>query len=150
MSAMTEEEIEKVQSIVNYEIRRNHGVCPVSMPYRQAVKEGAIAIFDEKYGDEVRVLKIGSPLISAELCGGTHVSATGEIGFFQIVSESSIGGGIRRIEAVAGRGAEQTVKSSIISLKNEIVAIQSELDKERRQVAALQRAGQTAGRFAAR
>ena len=139
MSAMTEEEIEKVQSIVNYEIRRNHGVCPVSMPYRQAVKEGAIAIFDEKYGDEVRVLKIGSPLISAELCGGTHVSATGEIGFFQIVSESSIGGGIRRVEAVTGRGAEQSVKSSIISLKNEIVAIQSELDKERRQVAALQR-----------
>ncbi len=139
MSAMTEEEIEKVQSIVNIEIRRNHCVCPVTMPYKQAVKEGAIALFDEKYGDEVRVLKIGNPLISAELCGGTHVSATGEIGFFQIVSESSIGGGIRRIEAVTGRGAEQAVKSNIINFKNEIVAVQSELDKERRQVAALQR-----------
>jgi alanyl-tRNA synthetase len=139
MSAMAEDEIEKVQSIVNYEIRRNHCVCPVTMPYKQAVKEGAIALFDEKYGDEVRVLKIGNPLISAELCGGTHVSATGEIGFFQVVSESSIGGGIRRIEAVTGRGAEQAVKSNTINLKNEIMAVQAELDKERRQIAALQR-----------
>ena len=139
MSAMTDDEIEKVQSIVNYEIRRNHSVCPVTMPYKQAVKEGAIALFDEKYGDEVRVLKIGSPLISAELCGGTHVSATGEIGFFQIVSESSIGGGIRRIEAVTGRGAEQAIKNDIINLKNEILAVQSELDRERRQIIALQR-----------
>ncbi|NLT28078.1 MAG: hypothetical protein GXX97_03285 [Dehalococcoidales bacterium] len=139
MSAMTDEEIEKVQSIVNYEIRRNHSVCPVTMPYKQAVKEGAIALFDEKYGDEVRVLKIGSPLISAELCGGTHVSATGEIGFFQIVSESSIGGGIRRIEAVTGRGAEQAIKNDIINLKNEILAVHSELDRERRQIIALQR-----------
>ena len=139
MSAMTDDEIEKVQSIVNYEIRRNHSVCPVTMPYKQAVKEGAIALFDEKYGDEVRVLKIGSPLISAELCGGTHVSATGEIGFFRIVSESSIGGGIRRIEAVTGRGAEQAIKNDIINLKNEILAVQSELDRERRQIIALQR-----------
>ena len=139
MSAMTDDEIEKVQSIVNYEIRRNHSVCPVTMPYKQAVKEGAIALFDEKYGDEVRVLKIGSPLISAELCGGTHVSATGEIGFFRIVSESSIGGGIRRIEAVTGRGAEQAIKNDIINLKNEILAVQSELDRERRQIIALPR-----------
>ncbi len=139
MSAMTEDEIEKVQSIVNYEIRRNHGVSPVTMPYKQAVKEGAIALFDEKYGDEVRVLKIGNPLISAELCGGTHVSATGEIGFFQIVTESSIGGGIRRIEAVTGRGAEQAVKNNVINLKNELSALQTELDRERRQVVALQR-----------
>jgi len=139
MSAMTDDEIEKVQSIVNYEIRRNHSVCPVTMPYKQAVKEGAIALFDEKYGDEVRVLKIGSPLISAELCGGTHVSTTGEIGFFRIISESSIGGGIRRIEAVTGRGAEQAVKNDIINLKNEILAVQAELDRERRQIVALQR-----------
>ncbi|MDD4923964.1 MAG: alanine--tRNA ligase [Dehalococcoidales bacterium] len=142
MSAMTEDEIEKVQSIVNYEIRRNHAVHPDIMPYKQAVKDGAIALFDEKYGDEVRVLKIGSPLISSELCGGTHVSATGEIGFFQIISESSIGGGIRRIEAVSGRGAEQAVKNNIINLKNEIMTVQAELDRERRQVASLQR-GQT-------
>ncbi|HAS05115.1 MAG TPA: alanine--tRNA ligase, partial [Dehalococcoidia bacterium] len=139
MSAMTEEEIEKVQTIVNYEIRRNHSVCPVTMPYKQAVKEGAIALFDEKYGDQVRVLKIGEPQISAELCGGTHVSATGEIGYFQIISESSIGGGIRRIEAVSGRGAEQAIKDNIINLNKEILAVQTELDKERKQIQLLQR-----------
>ncbi len=139
LSAMAEEEIEKVQTIVNSEIRHNHAVRPDIMPYKQAVKEGATALFDEKYGDEVRVLKIGSPLISAELCGGTHVSATGEIGYFQIISESSIGGGIRRIEAVTGRGAEQTIKDNIVSLKNEILSVQSELDKERRRIIALQR-----------
>jgi alanyl-tRNA synthetase len=139
VSAMTEEEIEKVQAIVNNEIRHNHSVNPDIMPYKQAVKEGATALFDEKYGDEVRVLKIGSPLISAELCGGTHVSATGQIGFFQIISESSIGGGIRRIEAVTGRGAEQSIKNNVISLKNEILEVQAELDKERRRIIALQR-----------
>ncbi len=139
LSAMTEDEIEKVQSIVNNEIRRNHAVSPGIMPYKQAVKEGATALFDEKYGDEVRVLKIGTPLISAELCGGTHVSATGEIGFFRIVSESGIGGGIRRIEAVTGRGAEQWLEDSIGAFKNEIAVMQSELDKERRQIIALQR-----------
>jgi alanyl-tRNA synthetase len=136
---MTPEEIEEVQSIVNSEIRRNHVVNPDIMPYKQAIKEGATALFDEKYGDEVRVLKIGEPIISAELCGGTHVSATGEIGFFLILSESSIGGGIRRIEAVTGRGAEQAVKSNVINLKNETSAVQSELDKERKQVQSLQR-----------
>jgi alanyl-tRNA synthetase len=139
LSAMTPEEIEEVQSIVNNEIRRNHAVNPDIMPYKQAIKEGATALFDEKYGDEVRVLKIGEPIISAELCGGTHVSATGEIGFFLILSESSIGGGIRRIEAVTGRGAEQAVKSNVINLKNETSAVQSELDKERKQVQSLQR-----------
>lgn len=138
LSAMTGEEIEKVQSIVNNEIRRNHAVCPNIMPYKQAIKEGATALFDEKYGDEVRVLKIGNPIISAELCGGTHISATGEIGYFQILAESSIGGGIRRIEAVTGRGAEWAIKNNVINLKNEAIAIQSELDKERKQVQVLQ------------
>jgi alanyl-tRNA synthetase len=139
MSAMTEDEIDKVQSIVNKEIRRNHEVCAEIMPYKQAIREGATALFDEKYGDEVRVLKIGNPLISAELCGGTHVSATGEIGFFRILSESSIGGGIRRIEAVTGRGAEQSVKDDLFNLKKEVLAAQVELDKENKLMQSLQR-----------
>jgi alanyl-tRNA synthetase len=139
MSAMTEDEIDKVQSIVNKEIRRNHEVCAEIMPYKQAIREGATALFDEKYGDEVRVLKIGNPLISAELCGGTHVSATGEIGFFRILSESSIGGGIRRIEAVTGRGAEQSVKDDLFNLKKEVLAAQAELDKENKLMQSLQR-----------
>jgi len=104
--AMLPEEIQKVQHIVNENIRRNLEVCAEEMAYKQAVEQGATALFDEKYGDKVRGLKIGKPPVSFELCGGTHVRATGQIGAIQIVSESSIGSGLRRIEAVTGRGAE--------------------------------------------
>jgi alanyl-tRNA synthetase len=137
-TSMTEAEIDKVQSIVNNEIRRNHKVYPDNMPFNQAIAEGAIALFDEKYGEEVRVLKIGEPVVSAELCGGTHVSATGEIGFFCILSESSIGGGLRRIEAVTGRGAEKALRDNIDSLKNEALAVQAELEQERKRAQALE------------
>ena len=117
LTAMTPDELQKVQSIVNEKIRENLRVYDVEMPYKQAVAEGAIALFDEKYGDVVRVLRVGEPPISAELCGGTHVSQTGEIGFFMITGESSIGAGIRRIEAVTGRGAEAYVQKRVITLE---------------------------------
>jgi len=110
--AMTPEEIEEVQHIVNQRIRQNLPVYDEEINYKKAIEEGAIALFDEKYGDIVRVLKIGQPSISTELCGGTHVSNTGEIGFFKIISESSIGSGLRRIEAVTGRGAEVFIDKS--------------------------------------
>jgi alanyl-tRNA synthetase len=103
---MTKEEIQKVNHIVNEKIRQNLMVYDEEIPYKKAIEEGAIALFDEKYGDKVRVVKIGEPAISTELCGGTHVASTGEIGLFRIISESSIGAGLRRIEAVTGRGAE--------------------------------------------
>ena len=137
--AMTEEEKEKVQHIVNDKIRQNLSVYDQNIPYKQAIEEGAIALFDEKYGDVVRVLKIGSPAISTELCGGTHVAATGEIGFLQILTESSIGGGLRRIEAVTGLGAEQVVRQKMDALKNEVSAIQAELEEERRRTRVLER-----------
>ena len=104
--AMMPEEIQKVQHIVNEIIRQNLEVYAEEMSYQKAVEQGATALFDEKYGDKVRGLKIGKPPVSFELCGGTHISATGQIGSFHIISESSIGSGLRRIEAVTGRGAE--------------------------------------------
>jgi alanyl-tRNA synthetase len=104
--AMLPEEIQKVQRIVNENIRKNLEVYAEEMSYKQAVEQGATALFDEKYGDKVRGLKIGKSPVSFELCGGTHISATGQIGAFHIISESSIGSGLRRIEAVTGRGVE--------------------------------------------
>jgi alanyl-tRNA synthetase len=105
LASLTGEEISKIQEIVNHEIRHNHPVLDKQMSYKEAVASGAIALFDEKYGDVVRALSVGQPPISTELCGGTHVSATGEIGLFEITTETSIGSGLRRIEAVTGRQA---------------------------------------------
>ena len=118
LTATLKEEVEAVQHIVNEKIRQNLPVNDEEVPYKKAIAEGAIALFDEKYGDVVRVLKIGEPPISTELCGGTHINSTGEIGFFQIISESSIGAGLRRIEAVTGRGAEAFIKQRFVSLEN--------------------------------
>ncbi|MFC1967161.1 alanine--tRNA ligase [Chloroflexota bacterium] len=118
LEAMTPGEINEVERIVNGEIRSNLAVSGEESSYREAVDGGAIALFDEKYGDTVRVLKIGQPAVSAELCGGTHVGATGEIGYFHVVSEGGIGAGLRRIEAVTGRGAEALIYNRVSSLEN--------------------------------
>lgn len=106
LKPLTDEELVKIEEMVNLHIRADLPVWDETLPVRQAIESGAIAIFDEKYGQEVRVLRIGNPPVSAELCGGTHVSATGEIGLFSITAESSVGAGLRRIEAVTGRAAE--------------------------------------------
>ncbi|MEO8009516.1 MAG: alanine--tRNA ligase, partial [Betaproteobacteria bacterium] len=100
---MSAEEIRTVEALVNREIRENHAVQARRMKYDDAIKAGAMALFGEKYGDEVRVLSMGS--FSTELCGGTHVRRTGDIGFFKIVSESGVASGIRRVEAVTANGA---------------------------------------------
>lgn len=103
ISAMSEQEIEEVEKKVNQHIWENHTVETMIKPLAEAKAMGAMALFGEKYGDMVRVVKVGD--YSLELCGGTHVNSTGEIGIFKIVSESGIGSGTRRIEAVTGRHA---------------------------------------------
>ncbi len=128
MSAMTKEEIQEVQHIVNEKIRQNLPVYDEEIQYKKAIEEGAIALFDEKYGDVVRVMKIGEAVVSAELCGGTHVASTGEIGFLQIIGESSIGAGLRRIEAVTGRGAEAFVDRRLSDLEEIAQSLDAELD----------------------
>jgi len=101
--ALTTDEIVAIEALVNREIRANHPVDTRLMGYRQALDAGAIALFGEKYADEVRVLRMGD--FSVELCGGTHVARTGDIGLFRIVSEGGVAAGVRRIEAVTGAAA---------------------------------------------
>ena len=113
--AITRDELDRIESIVNEQIYRNTPVTTdVDVAPEQAIAAGAMALFGEKYGDKVRVVKI--PGFSVELCGGTHVAATGDIGFFEIVSESGVAAGVRRIEAVTGAGAVEWAQQQRKSL----------------------------------
>lgn len=105
---MTAEQIRRVEDIVNAEILRNEATGAELMAFDDAVKGGAMALFGEKYGDQVRVLSIGS---SRELCGGTHVTRTGDIGLFKIVMEGGVAAGIRRVEAITGDNALRYVQA---------------------------------------
>ena len=112
---LTDEEIAKVEQIVNIKIRENIQLTEKrNLPIKRAEELGAMALFGEKYGDTVRVIQFGD---SIELCAGTHVNATGEIGVFKIISETAIAAGIRRIEAVTSFNAEQYVNNEINTLK---------------------------------
>src|SRR4029079_13080596 len=109
---MTDEEIAEVEELVNEEIRDNIPVVIRYMAKEEALKIGAMALFGEKYGDTVRVVII-DPNYSVELCGGTHVGATGDIGFFKITNETAVAAGVRRTEAVCGKLAEDYVNEKI-------------------------------------
>jgi alanyl-tRNA synthetase len=145
---LTAEQIAQVETIVNREILENHATQAQHMTFDDAVKHGAMALFGEKYGDTVRVLDIGS---SKELCGGVHVTRTGDIGLFKIVSESGVAAGIRRVEAVTGEGALALVqainrklneaagalKTSPDELPSRIAQVQDQVKSLEKEIAAL-------------
>jgi alanyl-tRNA synthetase len=114
-SPLTDLEIRRIESIVNAEVLENHATQSKVMGFDEAVAGGAMALFGEKYGDTVRVLDIGS---SRELCGGTHVARTGDIGLFKIVSEGGVAAGIRRVEAVCGDIALEWVQQMEATLQS--------------------------------
>ena len=143
--SLSSEQLEKIENLVNKVIRQNEKTKTETMSYDEAIKKGALAFFGEKYGDEVRVIYIGGRF-SVELCGGTHVKSTGEIGHIKITQETSISSGVRRIVACSGEDAEdytntfQTSGQEIMKLLNssdknilpkikELIAKNKELEK---------------------
>ncbi|MGA9350264.1 MAG: alanine--tRNA ligase [Anaerolineae bacterium] len=152
---LTQDELSEVERLVNEAILANYPVEVIHSGYKEAIAEGAIALFGEKYSERVRVLKIGDPSepFSQELCGGTHVKRTSEIGSFHIASESSIGAGLRRIEAFTGRAAQKLVQERMRVLESsaaflscspdevdrKLLALLDELQERSKEVASLRR-----------
>ncbi|MCC5794343.1 MAG: alanine--tRNA ligase [Chromatiales bacterium] len=133
--AVTLEELDRIEQRVNQEIRANAEARTRTMSYEDAVAAGAVALFGEKYGDEVRVLSLGD--FSTELCGGTHVRRAGDIGLFRIIGESGIAAGIRRIEAVTGERALAEVRQAgqaLESLASMLRTSPAELEGRMRQL----------------
>jgi len=145
---MSESEIQEVEDLVNRYILKNEPVATDIMSIEDAMRSGAVAMFGEKYGSEVRVLSVGGGEFSKELCGGTHVRATGDIGSFKITSDEAIASGVRRIRAITGfdafarfREDERLIDRSLAALKtqrdnlpNAIEKLQDELKRTRREI----------------
>jgi alanyl-tRNA synthetase len=140
-TALTAEDIAVIEADVNAEIRHNDPVGTRLMTPDEAIEAGAMALFGEKYGDEVRVLSMGrmteAQHYSVELCGGTHVSATGDIGVFRIVSESAVSSGVRRIEALTGEGARRWLVGREEALKGTAALLRTTPEDVETRVAAL-------------
>ena len=133
--AVSAQQLDAIERQVNEEIFKNHIVKAAVMPIEQAKQQGAMALFGEKYDDDVRVLTMGD--FSMELCGGTHVNQTGDIGMFRIVSEAGIASGVRRIEAVTGAGAvqytqqqQQQLRQAASMLKTDIMHVSERLQQQ--------------------
>jgi alanyl-tRNA synthetase len=151
LKAVEPDELTAIERRVNTKVMEDMPVVTKVTDYETAVASGAFAIFGEKYGDEVRMVSSGD--YSRELCGGTHLKATGQIGFFHIVSEGSVGRGLRRIEAVTGRGAEEYVRERLLLLdrvtsalestqaevENKLDALLAQLESQGREMRELQR-----------
>ena len=148
IKAVTEQELWEIQSLVNEKIRKNANIIRSEDTYPKAIEKGALAFFGDKYGETVRMVEIvNGERFSLEVCGGTHVDHTGEVGIIHILGESSIGAGMRRIEAVSGRAAEELIWNRFRSekkitdmlqttesqLESKISDILAELDKTRKQ-----------------
>jgi len=124
---VTDDQILEIEKIVNDEIRRNSAADTNLMSYDDAIESGAMALFGEKYGDKVRVLRFGD--FSVELCGGTHVDRTGDIGVFKITSEGGVASGVRRVEAVTGSGAMDWIAANQQTLDNLAGLLRSQPDQ---------------------
>jgi alanyl-tRNA synthetase len=112
-----QERLKEVEALVNRHIRENYPVTTEELPREEAMKSGAMAIFEERYGEKVRLVRVGEG-ISMELCGGTHTTRTGDVGLFKIVSEGAVGANLRRIEALTGKGAVDYVQNQDDELKS--------------------------------
>ena len=145
------DEQREIERRVNAAIRANLPVEPTVMPLQAALASGALALFDERYGEQARVVRIGD--LSRELCGGTHVARTGDLGSFMLTAEGSIGSGLRRVEAVTGAAAESLAADTRATLETlshtlgvpaaeavgRVEQLQAELTETRRQLAAASR-----------
>jgi alanyl-tRNA synthetase len=124
---LTDDEIERIEDLANRWIEANSPARTRFLPYAQAIESGAIAIFEEKYGDEVRVISFGD--VSTELCGGTHARATGDIGLLKVVSEGGIASGVRRIEALTGLGALTHLRAQERALRRAASLLKAKTDE---------------------
>ena len=155
-SGLSGDELREIERMVNGRVLDNLPVVHRQMGYQEAIDNGALAFFGDKYGDVVRTCRIGAPggePFSFELCGGTHTGATGEIGLLHVESEGGIGAGTRRIEAVTGRGTEgvlserhvlmeslaKQLQTAPADLQSRLAAVLEDLDRERKRAAALER-----------
>jgi alanyl-tRNA synthetase len=120
-------QLAEIEALVNQQVRMNHAADIREVPYDEAIAAGALAFFGDKYGDKVRVLKLGD--FSTELCGGTHVGRSGDIGLFKIVSEGGIAAGVRRIEAVTGQGALDLVNANEAVLREVTALVKASKDE---------------------